>query len=268
MGRINRSFAVTTLSLDDASGAAQVFSDTRAGTAAAEEPLQLRSRGVTLLTTTRTPGNDVELVHGWLFTEGLINNASDVATARYCAGAVDTGGRNTYNLMDVDIAAPLAPVSPLADSCGVSREQTISEIVHSAPGPVTPVDVADETWFRFAYLVVEGSAKAPTRNAVVATAEADGVLRREDLNVAHAVDKLVGALVLDSAVPASGRVLVLDSQVTFQIARKALMAGISAIVTTADATSLAVELARHAGMTLVARASANRVRVYAGLQTP
>lgn len=107
MGRINRSFAVTTLSLDDASAAAQVFSDTRAGTAAAEEPLQLRSRGVTLLTTTRTPGNDVELVHGWLFTKGLIRDASDVATARYCAGAVDTGGRNTYNLMDVDIAARL-----------------------------------------------------------------------------------------------------------------------------------------------------------------
>ena len=60
----------------------------------------------------------------------------------------------------------------------------------------------------------------------------------------------------------------LDTQVTFEIARKALMAGIAAIVTTADASSLAVELARHAGMTLVAHASGRRVSVYAGLQTP
>ena len=71
---------------------------------AAEEPLELRVGGKALAVTMRTPGHDVELAHGFLLTEGVIGAPADVSTARYCDG-VDDEGRNTYNVLDVALAA-------------------------------------------------------------------------------------------------------------------------------------------------------------------
>ncbi|QPK83547.1 formate dehydrogenase accessory sulfurtransferase FdhD [Corynebacterium qintianiae] len=241
--------------------------DTRAGTTPTEEPLEIRSGGASLLTTTRTPGNDIELAHGWLYTEGLISSAADVGSARYCAGAVDTGGRNTYNLMDVhltrSVSTPL-PSAPLSNSCGISRDQAITEILHRVRFPIKSLALSTDEWFRFPPLVPAPSRREPTPAALLATARAETVASRSDLNIEHAVDKLVGALLLDGALPAAGHVLVTRERVTFGIARKAMMAGIPAIITTAGTTSLAVELARHAGMTLIAEATGSRFNVYAG----
>src|SRR5690606_5458737 len=59
---------------------------TRPDTLAVEEPLEIRVRGESLTVTMRTPGNDIDLVHGFLFAESLITEAADIRTARYCAG--------------------------------------------------------------------------------------------------------------------------------------------------------------------------------------
>src|SRR3712207_911147 len=76
---------------------------TRPDTVAAEEPLEIRLRGKPLAVTMRTPGHDFDLVHGFLQTEGVIAGLEDVAGLRYCEG-VDDEGRNTYNVIDVDLA--------------------------------------------------------------------------------------------------------------------------------------------------------------------
>ena len=106
-GRVNATFAVTKVRLDDTGQVTQV--DTRGDTVAGEEPLEIRVGGQTLTTTMRTPGHDVELAHGFLHSEGHIDKASDVQEARYCAGA-SVDGRNPYNLLDVELtnAQPLA----------------------------------------------------------------------------------------------------------------------------------------------------------------
>lgn len=263
MGRGNRRFAVTTVSWQDGT----TSRDTRAGEVPAEEPLELRTGGTSLLTTTRTPGADVELAHGWLFTEGLITSASDVGTARYCAGAVDTGGRNTYNLMDLQLTrhatAPLPP-APLANTCGISREQAISEILHRCPHAIAPAELRARDVPALARLAPEPTRRDPTHAAVLSTTGGKQIESRSDINVVHAVEKLVGALLLCDRLPASGRVVVLRQRATFEVARKAMMAGISGIITAGGTSSLAVELCRHAGMTLVAEASDTRFNVYAG----
>src|SRR5690349_24669936 len=82
---------------------------------AGEEPLELRVDGRALSVTMRTPGHDVELAHGFLLTEGVIGEAADVATARYC-DSVDDSGRNTYNVLDVALAPGVA-----APDAGVER---------------------------------------------------------------------------------------------------------------------------------------------------
>src|SRR5699024_8649524 len=71
---------------------------------AAEEPMELRVDGGALTVTMRTPGDDIELAHGFLLSEGVISARADVHTAKYCDGKDDTG-RNTYNVLDLALAA-------------------------------------------------------------------------------------------------------------------------------------------------------------------
>jgi FdhD protein len=107
---------------------------TRPDTVAAEEPLEIRLAGAPLAVTMRTPGHDFDLVHGFLATEGVITGHDDVAGLRYC-DSVDADGRNTYNVVDVD----LAPGVPIPDtglernfytssSCGVCGKASIDAI--------------------------------------------------------------------------------------------------------------------------------------------
>ena len=107
---------------------------TRPDTVAAEEPLEIRLAGAPLAVTMRTPGDDFDLVHGFLATEGVITGPDDVAGLRYC-DSVDADGRNTYNVVDVD----LAPGVPIPDtglernfytssSCGVCGKASIDAI--------------------------------------------------------------------------------------------------------------------------------------------
>lgn len=101
MSRINRRYAVTKVTRGTGANEGRFLTDTRADTVTAEEPLEIRAGGETLTTTMRTPGHDIELAHGWLYTEGLIKRAEDVTTARYCAGAVGPAGktRTTYSTL-------------------------------------------------------------------------------------------------------------------------------------------------------------------------
>jgi FdhD protein len=77
----------------------------RPDTLAVEEPLEIRVNGASLTITMRTPGSDIDLVHGFLFAEGVIDSAEDILAARYCAGT-DDEGRNTYNVLDVTLRPP------------------------------------------------------------------------------------------------------------------------------------------------------------------
>lgn len=131
MGRLIDKARVTKVRVSGDSGGARgatVEVDTRADRLAVEEPLQIRVDGTDLSTTMRTPGHDIELVHGLLHAEGVISHRSDVPTARYCAGAVGPNNENTYNTLDVPrlprtcLSAPAVPTSlPHRPHCGLCR---------------------------------------------------------------------------------------------------------------------------------------------------
>src|SRR3712207_4684847 len=107
---------------------------TRPDTVASEEPLEIRLNGAPLAVTMRTPGADFDLVHGFLATEGVIPGIEDVAGLRYC-NSVDDEGRNTYNVVDVDLAPGVEPPDTAlvrnfltSSSCGVCGKASIDAI--------------------------------------------------------------------------------------------------------------------------------------------
>jgi len=140
MGRVTARLPVTKVRYADPPGARR-----RADVVAVEEPLEVRAGGQVLTVTMRTPGDDLDLVHGWLLAEGVLRRAEDLRTARYCAGAVETGPdgtpQNTYNVLDVDLAPEALAAVPAAQrlgltssACGVCGSASIEVLAAKLPG--------------------------------------------------------------------------------------------------------------------------------------
>ncbi len=247
----------------------------RVDTVAGEEPLEIRIGGDALTVTMRTPGHDIELVHGFLYAEGIIRTAADIAVVRYCDG-VDDEGRNTYNVLDVQFAAGWAvpPARTRAfvtnSSCGVCGKASIDTLKLRAPHPLpadgprlapavlmgAPVRLRDEQQaFRTTGGIHGAALLAP-----------DGSLRtvREDVGRHNAVDKVIGAALIAGELPLDREALLTSSRASFELVQKAVMAGLGMLVAVSAPSSLAVELATETGLTLVGFTKETGFNVYSG----
>lgn len=241
---------------------------------AAEEPLEIRVGGRSLAVTMRTPGHDVELAHGFLLTEGTITGAADIATARYC-DSVDDSGRNTYNVLDLALAPGVAPPDDSVErrfyttsSCGVCGKASLDAVrtrTRFAPAD-DPVTFPTEVLFglpdalRAAQKVFDST--GGLHGAGLFRADGSAVVVREDVGRHNAVDKVVGHALLAGGVPASGTVLMVSGRASFELTQKAVMAGIPALAAVSAPSSLAVEMAREAGLTLVGFLRGRSMNVY------
>ncbi|MCF4005921.1 formate dehydrogenase accessory sulfurtransferase FdhD [Corynebacterium uropygiale] len=249
--------------------------DQRADEVIVEEPLEIRSKGQVLATTMRTPGHDIDLVHGYLYTEGIIRSAEDIREARYCPGAVGPGGTNTYNVLDLDLArrSPV-PVNFLrtnttTSACGVCGSSSIEQIMAQRDGErVVPIHPAPDVLVSLPErLRAEQKSFRRTGGvhaAGVATTDGEILLVREDVGRHNAADKVVGALLRGGQLPASELLLVMTSRASFELVNKALSAGFSGLVAISAATSLAVEMARTSGLLLAGFTRGDRFNLYAG----
>ncbi|AIG63672.1 formate dehydrogenase [Corynebacterium atypicum] len=280
MGRITPSFAVTRVELHDAApdaagtSRARVVTDTRADLVTGEEPLEIRMGGQVLTTTMRTPGADLDLVHGLLYSEGVIASADEVAEARYCAGATGADGRNTYNVLEFDLTRPepLAPEFirglPTSSACGVCGSTSIAQVLGKPRPPITPLKLDPELVVQLPdRLRAEQKAFRKTGGIHAAgafTAAGEPVVTREDIGRHNAADKVIGALLRQGQLPADNMILVMSSRASFELVQKAVTAGFSALVAVSAASSLAVELAREAGLALTGFTRGNRFNLYSG----
>jgi FdhD protein len=243
---------------------------------AVEEPLELRVDGRPLAVTMRTPGHDVELAHGFLLTEGVITRVADVVTARWC-DSVDETGANTYNVLDVALAPGVAPPATgvernfyTTSSCGVCGKASLDAVrLRSRFSPAEdPVSVAPETLYalpdalRAAQRVFDCT--GGLHAAGLFTADGTPLVVREDVGRHNAVDKVLGWALLHEHVPARGCVLMVSGRASFELAQKAVMAGVPVLAAVSAPSSLAVALAEEAGVTLVGFLRGTAMNVYAG----
>jgi FdhD protein len=248
----------------------------RPDTLAAEEPLEIRVGGRPLAVTMRTPGDDVDLAIGFLVTEGLVGTGDDVAAARYCAGATQDDA-NTYNVLDVELAPGVPSPDPSLErsfyttsSCGVCGKASIDAVrtrsrwpVGDDRTPLTPgVLTALPGRLREAQKVFERT--GGLHAAALFDSNGNVLCVREDVGRHNAVDKVVGWAAREHRLPLTGTVLQVSGRASFELVQKALMAGIPSLAAVSAPSSLAVELADGAGMTLIGFLRGTSFNVYAG----
>jgi FdhD protein len=247
---------------------------------ATEEPLEIRlaragEPAQRVSVTMRTPGADFELAAGFLFTEGVVRGPADVAAIRYCVDAAADGPQQ-YNVVSVALA-PGAAFDPdtlrrnfyTTSSCGVCGKASI-EAVHGAgcarvgPGPAVSAAtlLALPEKLRAAQAVFERT--GGLHAAGLFTAQGELLRAREDVGRHNAMDKLVGAGLLAGELPYAGRVLLVSGRLSFELVQKAARAGVAVLAGVSAPSSLAVELADEAGMTLVGFLRESRFNVYSG----
>ncbi|UOZ06548.1 formate dehydrogenase accessory sulfurtransferase FdhD [Amycolatopsis sp. WQ 127309] len=243
---------------------------------AAEEPLELRVGGRALSVTMRTPGHDVELAHGFLLSEGVIGGREDIAVARYCDG-VDNQGRNTYNVLDIALAAGVPPPDVgvernfyTTSSCGVCGKAALDAVKlktrYSPAG--APFAVKSETLATLPdALRAQQKVFASTGGlhaAALFTPDGGIDVVREDVGRHNAVDKVLGWAVMAGRIPAPGHGLLVSGRVSFELVQKAAMAGIGLLAAVSAPSSLAVELAEENGMTLIGFLRGESMNLYTG----
>jgi FdhD protein len=241
---------------------------------AVEEPLELRVDGKPLAVTMRTPGHDVELAHGFLHTEGVIGSVDDIRDARYCDSR-DDEGRNTYNVLDVGLAPGVPPPVTgvernfyTTSSCGVCGKASLDAVrLKTRYSPAddqvrVPYDVLaglpDELRKRQQVFDRTGGLHA----AGLFTAAGDLLVVREDVGRHNAVDKVVGWAVLNGQIPARSCILIVSGRTSFELAQKAVMAGIPVLGAVSAPSSLAVDLADESGLTLAGFIRNGSMNVY------
>ncbi|MEU2546153.1 formate dehydrogenase accessory sulfurtransferase FdhD [Streptomyces roseolus] len=237
---------------------------TRPDTLVAEEPLEIRLNGKPLAITMRTPGDDFALAAGFLVSEGVLASAADVRSIVYCAGAKEDG-TNTYNVVDVKLAPGVAvPDITLernvytTSSCGLCGKASLDAVRTTARFPIAdtpPVRVSPALLSGLPDRLRAAQKVFDTTGGLHAAAlfTEDGELLdvREDVGRHNAVDKLVGRALREDLLPLDRAVLLVSGRASFELAQKAVMAGIPVLAAVSAPSSLAVDLAAEAGLTLV-----------------
>ncbi|MEU0504056.1 formate dehydrogenase accessory sulfurtransferase FdhD [Nocardia sp. NPDC005998] len=237
---------------------------------AVEEPLEIRLDGQSLTVTMRTPGSDIELVHGFLLGEGIIHTAEDVVSARYCAGT-DEDGRNTYNVLDIHLRTP-TPVRGrnfvTTSACGLCGKTALDEVRTRTRYPLPPASISlgsdtlaalpDRLRTRQTVFDATGGLHA----AGLFTADGTALAVREDIGRHNAVDKVLGWALLQNRIPANDLVLIVSGRASFELVQKAVMAGIPILGAVSAPSSLAVDLATESGLTLVGFLRGDTMNIY------
>ena len=254
-----------------------------ADSVAVEEPIEIRlgfstpdgraTKSISI--TMRTPGNDNELAAGFLYTESIINAAADIASIEACGPpAPDSGNHNVIRVeleshVEVDLGR-LQRHFYTTSSCGVCGKASLDAL------RVTGLEAAADNEATFPEQVVismpdklraaqETFEKTGGLHAAAAFNTNGGIqAMMEDVGRHNAVDKVIGKLLLDDRLPATGLGMMVSGRASFELMQKTLVAGMPLLAAVSAPSSLAVQLAREFNMTLIGFLRGDTFNIYSG----
>jgi len=235
---------------------------------AVEAPLEIRVGGQPLVITMRTPGNDAELATGFLFAEGVITSADQIVSIldemgseastpeELAVGKIGSGDRVLIELRgtpDADAVQRAQRNFRATAACGVCGKESLGDLDQTLPS-IDSLDVNTELLGQLPDRMRPHqtlfNATGGIHGAGLFTLDGAVQCVREDIGRHNAVDKVIGRAVLDGAMSLNDRILVVSGRAGFELVQKALKAAIPVMVSVGAASSLAVEMATAAGMTL------------------
>jgi FdhD protein len=250
----------------------------RADLLAVEEPLEIRIGGQPLTVTMRTPGDDLDLAAGFLFTEGLLAPEIDLRQIRMCDENVADA---TLEVGDLPSPAELARATDArrkaqrsfltTSACGVCGKESIDAIRVRSRYDLTAdqVQVPPEVLASLPDRLREAQRVFASTGGLHAAGlfTADGTLAvlREDVGRHNAVDKVIGWALRAGRLPLSGHILMVSGRASFELVQKAAVAGLPVLAAVSAPSSLAADLAEETGMTLVGFLRGTSMNGYTGL---
>ena len=250
---------------------------------AIEEPLEIRvgfgsmseRQQKSLSVTMRTPGHDFELAAGFLFTEGIIQSFSQIESVKYC----EDGGKQEQkeNIVRVELKSEvkinfekLQRHFYTSSSCGVCGKTSIDAVKVNCESLSDSFTISSEVVhslsdkLRKAQLVFEYT--GGLHASAIFDASGNLILLREDVGRHNALDKIIGAMLFKNETPLSNYALLVSGRASFELVQKAAVAGIPVLAAVGAPSSLAVQLANDAGMTLLGFVRDQRFNIYCGEQ--
>lgn len=250
---------------------------------AVEEPLEIQigaasaagAAAKSISITMRTPGHDVDLALGFLYTEAIITSAGQIKAADFSGPAdAETGLRNVVRVeLEADVELDLGRLQRhfyTTSSCGVCGKSSIDALrvtgcdSLTGKGATYPrqliLDLPDKLSQQQQLFSQTGGLHA----AAIFDERGEIICVREDVGRHNAVDKVVGALLLEGRLPATNLGLLVSGRASFELVQKALVAGLPTLVAVSAPSSLAVALANEYDMTLIGFLRGSRFNIYAG----
>lgn len=251
----------------------------KSDTLATEEPMEIRlvtgDVRQTVAVTMRTPGNDFELAAGFLHGEGIIASKDDVKKISYCTDP-EVDAEQLYNIVNVELRAGLeADISPLernfytTSACGVCGKASLEQLELRGcpvvpPGPVLSPEVVLSLPEKLRDAQALFDSTGGLHAAALFDAQGNLLALREDVGRHNATDKLIGWALMEGRLPLSSGVVLVSGRSSFEILQKCLQAGVPVVCAISAPSSLAVDVAREFGMTLIGFLRGERFNLYSG----
>ena len=251
---------------------------------AVEEPLEIRlgystpdgRTASSVSITMRTPGFDAELATGFLFSESIVHNASDIMKVEHCGPAAPDSGN--HNIVRVDLAPNVAvDLGRLqrhfytTSSCGVCGKSSLDALRVTGARPLSD----NHAKFSKASLIALPDALRARQQTFEQTgglhaaaafdSQGEIIVVKEDVGRHNATDKAIGALLQEGALPGHNYGLLVSGRASFELMQKTLVAGIPLLAAVGAPSSLAVQTAKEFDMTLVGFLRDAKFNIYAGL---
>ncbi len=247
-----------------------------------EEPLELRLRAgsqqSTLAVTMRTPGNDFELAAGFVYNESLVTSRDEIVGLSYCVDS-DLSAEQRYNVVNIDIRAHTLPDIErferhftMTSACGICGRAVVDRLETLGVTPLSEDDLrVDIATILGLPSIARASQSIFERTgglhaAALFTTDGRLLATREDVGRHNALDKLIGWAFIEKRLPLSNTILLVSGRASYELVQKAAVARIPILASVSAPSSLAVDLAKTFGITLLGFVRDGRANCYAGEQ--